>query len=661
MFNRATIFNRATNSSVLAVLATLLFIPIAQAQERNDVIWARDIGEAEITLDGVLDEAVWDQAEQFQLVWGERAGAPGSGWRFHGNFNVAEPSDPIDANIRLLRKGNQLYVGASMADKSVGGATGLWNIDGLVIAINNRLNYEMNSLAGDNFFPGNGTGEYILSWWHQADTTAAGLPTPDTAPRFHGLFGSPNNEVSKERPVESVDAWDAVTVVDGTSNDDTHGDDVGYVMEMRIDLAMLGYDADDPEGESIAASITVYDSDYQWPVNQDLLATTKVWLESQWGNNLNEGAALIMTHPDVNVETAMLPDPPGPDIHIQSAGTFGVPTMDGSLDDDVWQAFSPQVEFGYQQTDVNNTLPGFGPWYTFWFRPDLNGMDPNPPVVDPSVVHFKFFYAGDDLYIGADVDDQAISGKAGESGDGFSVTINRLDSLDGDNTPFQARYIFDIDSTGTVRMSGEALALATENPSAIEAAATLKGASTPGDPTDVDEGYQVEIRMNMVDALGYTSGFTHNRGVWLGANLFDTDDLEDAANSYSTRTWWLRERNTGPGAFAYLDENEVGVANEDEGILPDRIALRGNYPNPFNPSTTLQYAIPSTGEVTLQVYDVLGRQVATASQGILSAGSHEYTFEAGQLASGLYLYRIQVVNLAGDKEMSDVGRMLLLK
>lgn len=644
------------------LLAIPLLISNANAQDRTDILWARDIGAEEITLDGALDEAVWDQAEEVQLIWGERVGFPGSGWRFHGNFTLAEPSDPINANIKILRKGDQLYVGASMDDKSVGGATGLWNIDGLVMAIMNPGNYVMNANTDSrNLFPGAGTGEYILSWWHQADTTAAGLPTPATEPRFHGLFGSPNNEASKERSAESIAAWDAVTVVDGTANDDTHGDDVGYVVEMRVDLAALGYEPDAADGAEIPASITVYDSDYQWPVDQNLFTTTKVWLESQWGNNLNEGAVRIKTHPGVTVDTAVLPDS-SPDFLIQNGDAMDAPAVDGNLDDSIWQSFSPQVEFGYQQVDVNQNLPGYGGTYTFWFRPDLNGMDPDPPVIDPSIVRFKFFYRGDDLFIGAEVDDQAVSGKAGEAGDGFSITINHQDSLDGDNTMWQARYIFDVDSTGTVRMGGEAAALQLANPSAIEASASLRGASTAGDPTDVDEGYQIEIRLNLVDALGYEAGLTGNRWVWLGANLFDADDLEDPANSYTTRTWWLRERNTGPGAFAYLDESAVGIAIEDDNELPRDIRLDGNYPNPFNPVTTLRYALPSAGEVTLNVFDILGRQVSSTNIGQLGAGSYEFNFDAKDLASGVYLYRIVLANQAtGDQQLSKVGRMMLLK
>lgn len=646
--------------SLLVLLAG--FATSASAQDRDDIIWARDIGAAEITLDGSLDEAVWDQAEMFTLVWGERLGFPGSGWRVHGTFTAPEPTDPINATIRLLRKGNQLYVGASVEDKSVGGSTGLWNIDGLVTAIANRKNYQENSPGATNFFPGGGIGEYILSWWHEADTTAEGVPTPGTDPRFHGLFGSPNNEQSKEREPDRVAAWDAVTVVDGTSNDDTHGDDNGYVMEMRIDLTELGYDGDQPDGDMVPASFTVYDSDYQWPVDPDRLITTKVWFQSQWGNNLNEGAVRVMMHPGVTVDTDPLPDDPPPDFTIQEGSTFDEPVIDGVLNDAVWDAVPASVQFGYQQTEVNNTLPGFGSYHTFWFRPDLNGMDPDPDVVDPSVIRFKFFHRDDKLYIGADIDDQAVSGKAGEGGDGFSITMERPDSLDGDNTLFQSRFIFDIDSTGAVRLSGEAAVLQAANPDAIQAAAAPKGASTPGDPTDVDEGYQVEIVLDLVAGLGYPAGLADPPWLWMGANLFDTDDFEDPANNTSTRTWWLRERTTGPGAYAYLSPDAIGTAVEEVAEVPKTITLLGNYPNPFNPATRLHYALPQTGDVTVQVFDVLGRRVALLHPGLQSAGVNEVRFEAGSLASGMYVYRVEVKDQAtGAVRSQAVGRMVLLK
>ncbi len=74
--------------------------------------------------------------------------------------------------------------------------------------------------------------------------------------------------------------------------------------------------------------------------------------------------------------------------------------------------------------------------------------------------------------------------------------------------------------------------------------------------------------------------------------------------------------------------------------IPDRITLYANYPNPFNPVTTLSYAMPTSGEVLLEVFDALGRRVAILAEGVQSAGRHEVTFNAEGLPSGLYVYRL---------------------
>ncbi|NNE70951.1 MAG: T9SS type A sorting domain-containing protein, partial [Rhodothermales bacterium] len=85
----------------------------------------------------------------------------------------------------------------------------------------------------------------------------------------------------------------------------------------------------------------------------------------------------------------------------------------------------------------------------------------------------------------------------------------------------------------------------------------------------------------------------------------------------------------------------TSTASEPETAeLPDNYTLEQNYPNPFNPVTTIGFALPETGNVRLAVYDVLGRQVALLASGTLEAGSHEVHFEATNLPSGTYLYRL---------------------
>ena len=66
-----------------------------------------------------------------------------------------------------------------------------------------------------------------------------------------------------------------------------------------------------------------------------------------------------------------------------------------------------------------------------------------------------------------------------------------------------------------------------------------------------------------------------------------------------------------------------------------------NYPNPFNPSTQIGFTLPESAQVSLAVYDVLGRQVQLLLDGAMEAGSHEVTFDASDLPSGTYLYRLE--------------------
>ncbi|HEX7070626.1 MAG TPA: T9SS type A sorting domain-containing protein, partial [Rhodothermales bacterium] len=244
-----------------------------------------------------------------------------------------------------------------------------------------------------------------------------------------------------------------------------------------------------------------------------------------------------------------------------------------------------------------------------------------------------------------------------------STTLRYADSTAANGTVWTERFDFSVDSTGAIRYGSRALSIQTEMPGAVEAAVSLKGASTPADPTDVDEGYQIEIAIDLVQALGYTE--VAGGQLWTAMNFLDGDFLESASDSYVMRTWINTERGgggEGAAIYGFLDPTPIGTAAEAPNELPAGIALDGNYPNPFNPSTTLRYALPQGGDVTVQVFDVLGRQVAIYAAGFQSAGQNEFRLNAANLASGMYVYRLQVSDVAsGAVRHSAVGQMVLVK
>jgi len=75
--------------------------------------------------------------------------------------------------------------------------------------------------------------------------------------------------------------------------------------------------------------------------------------------------------------------------------------------------------------------------------------------------------------------------------------------------------------------------------------------------------------------------------------------------------------------------------------VPVKFTLSQNYPNPFNPNTTIDFAIPNAEFVDLSIYNILGQKVVTLANGMRKAGSYSLTFDASDLASGWYIYRLQ--------------------
>jgi len=86
--------------------------------------------------------------------------------------------------------------------------------------------------------------------------------------------------------------------------------------------------------------------------------------------------------------------------------------------------------------------------------------------------------------------------------------------------------------------------------------------------------------------------------------------------------------------------------------MPEEITLRQNFPNPFNPTTVISYDLPDQSHVTLEVYDITGRHITTLVNGQVEAGQHQVTFDASNLSSGTYIYRLQAGGVVQSRSLT---------
>ena len=90
----------------------------------------------------------------------------------------------------------------------------------------------------------------------------------------------------------------------------------------------------------------------------------------------------------------------------------------------------------------------------------------------------------------------------------------------------------------------------------------------------------------------------------------------------------------------------------DNGQLPTELKLKGNYPNPFNASTTISYSLSITSDVTISIYDMLGRLIETINSEIQAAGEHSVVWNADNFATGVYFYKITAGGFEQTKQMT---------
>jgi hypothetical protein len=206
-------------------------------------------------------------------------------------------------------------------------------------------------------------------------------------------------------------------------------------------------------------------------------------------------------------------------------------------------------------------------------------------------------------------------------------------------------YSVTFNTGGGIGFAGQTVAVKSTNGGANWSTFTLPGSGTC---------YSFN---NVLDRFWYCRGtgvyWSSNNGANFASQFADTGTyiaMNLKLDGQIIRGWAV----TSNGRIARYHELISGISN-NQNNMPENYSLLQNYPNPFNPSTKISFSLPKAGDVKLVVFDILGREIATLVNGFTGAGNHTVDFNAANLSSGVYLYKIQ----AGD--FTETRKMILMK
>ncbi len=624
----------ATIAAVLLIGVAASMVPAFAQAPRQDVFWARTTTDP-ITLDGVLDEPAWAMAESMVVVFGTDSGIPGSGWKIEGGVL---PSDSTRAVFRfLVTPDNQLWMGADVYDRSVGGSIDFNRFDGLLMGIKDHANANAPKPVS----------EYFYAWW---DTVSP--PPVGREPFFRGRWA---NGDGSDRDSTQVANWDARTVVHGVSNDDS-SPDAGYTVEMRFNLDAEGCDVTQPGGDVVEWNVSVYDCDWLWPLDPYKLSYNRVWWQSPWGNTAWYNEVAIHARPDVTVDSGPLPYV-GPEYIVADGASYATPTVDGSLTEPVWGDVDG-FDIRYGDDSLRQTYPGRGPWRSGQYQAVVNGGQ--APVLDPGDATVRMFFKGTDLYLGFDVRDQVVQYVANyDRWDGFLVTISDRSIRSPDNALQDRRMSFQVGPTGAAVPQDYLSTLVSEGDADV-AIHLNTGTTVDTLGQQADNGYTAELRINL-QRLGYPPDLG-DKALFIGIDLLDGDSFTPYTDSYGTRTWWFREfEGQCCPAWAHLAVGTPVTGVGDRGTPKPGYALIGAFPNPAA-SPGIRFSLPEPARGVLELYDVNGREVDRVDLGLIPAGTQEARYDGAGRSSGIYFYRVRLTDpQSGTVKALLQGKLVLTR
>ncbi|MFQ6611079.1 MAG: FlgD immunoglobulin-like domain containing protein [Fidelibacterota bacterium] len=150
------------------------------------------------------------------------------------------------------------------------------------------------------------------------------------------------------------------------------------------------------------------------------------------------------------------------------------------------------------------------------------------------------------------------------------------------------------------------------------------------------------------------------------ASVFFGDYINIAALNGKVYPIWMRLDQMELSVWTALIDDSTTVNIADEGKIADRYVLMKNYPNPFNPSTTIRFTLPEISAVSLVVYDLMGREIVDLAQGEYQAGSQQIRWDGRDqngvpVASGVYFATLESTSKESNESYNSVQKMVLMK
>ncbi|MCC5943028.1 MAG: T9SS type A sorting domain-containing protein [Balneolaceae bacterium] len=331
------------------------------------------------------------------------------------------------------------------------------------------------------------------------------------------------------------------------------------------------------------------------------------------------------------------------------------------------QIWDPSFNEGdYRTLSCFNGGAEIAPFQAFWIRTLDSGPQlqktANLSLDDPSLG------IPEAAYLGAPVEGTF---KQTPNEDLFSISLNLTEDREGFTNDVQILFTEEgtmgMDAWDAPKLSAAGLAQRWLNFHAMDE--DQKSYAIRSLPANFGDQITIPLGIETTQAGGYTLSWELPHRSVFGGSYFLRDiqtgaitELSegqtyrfDVENSYTTKVVdspLLREAARGVSFMSRANDAStprfellVAQAGVDGftglGDLPSQITLNQNYPNPFNPTTIISYELPQTEQVRLDVYDMTGRQVATLVNGQVAAGRHQVSFNAMNLSSGVYMYRLQ--------------------